>query len=104
MLVHGDEPCADCSVADPQVRGDLSPGVAFSLQFQNLFAVDRTLWATKLLSIRSCIPNPGTHPLPNQVSLKLRDRRHDCKKRLPQRTTGVHILLVADELDAERPN
>jgi hypothetical protein len=57
----------------------------------------------QLLAIRPCIPNPGTHPLPYQISLKLRNRTYDCEERLPQRAAGVDVLLVADELNAERP-
>jgi len=47
---------------DPQILGNLFQGLAL-----------RSHLATELLAVRSRIPNPSTNPLPNQVTLKLRD-------------------------------
>src|ERR1019366_7921932 len=73
-LVRGEEPCADCPIADSEGCGDLSQAVALRFQLKYPFAVYPALRAAKLLAICSRIPNPGTHPLPYQVSLKLRHR------------------------------
>jgi hypothetical protein len=70
---------------------------------QNPVPVHGPHWAAQFLAIRSRIPNPGTHPFPNQVMLKLRDSRHDCEECLPQSAGRVYVLLIGNELDAERP-
>jgi hypothetical protein len=87
--VRGEESGSNRPVTDPQVCGDLSEAVALRLQFQNAFAVYSTLRTAQLLAIRSRIPNPGTHPLPNQIALKLRHGTNDCEKGLPQRRTRI---------------
>jgi len=51
--------------------------LAFGSHLQNAAPVHGPHWASQLLPIRSRIPNPGSHALPYQIALKLRDRRHD---------------------------
>ena len=101
--MRGEEPFADRPVPDSQCCGDLPKAVAFRLQYQNPFTVYPALRATELLAIRSRIPNPGTHPLPYQIALKLRHRLHDCEECLPQRAARVDVLLIGNKLDAQRP-
>jgi hypothetical protein len=57
---------------------------------------------TKLLAIRSHIPNPSSYQFPCKTALRPRDLSYDGKELLPKWAAGVHILLVADELDADR--
>jgi hypothetical protein len=83
-LVRGEEPCPDRPVTDPKSCGDLSQAVTFRLQLQNSLAVHGSLWPTEILPIRSRIPNPCTHSLPNQISLKLCHGGHESEERLPQ--------------------
>src|ERR1700752_564406 len=90
-------------IAYPQLRRDLSQAQALGLQFENLFVAHGAFRAAKLSPARPFIPNPRTHALTDQISLKLSDGRYDCEQHLPQRAAGIDVLLVADELDAERP-
>jgi hypothetical protein len=82
--MRGQEPCADSPIANPQLFSDLSQAESVGLQLQNPVPVHDPHWATELLAILSRIPNPGTHPLPDQVTLQLSDGGHNGKKRLPQ--------------------
>ena len=59
---------------DPQILGNLFQGLALRSHLQNPVPVHSPHWATELLAVRSRTPNPSTNPLPNQVTLKLRDR------------------------------
>jgi hypothetical protein len=101
--VRGEKPVAHCPITDSELCRDLSQAVTLRLQLENPLPVHSTFRTTERLAISLCIANSGADPFANQVTLKLRDRRYDCKKRLPQRTTGVYVLLIADELDAKRP-
>jgi hypothetical protein len=103
QLVRREEPCPYRPIADSQIFGDLLQGLALRSHPQNPVRVHGPLWAAQFLAICPCIPNPGTYPLTDQVALKLSNRRHDGKKRLPQRSTRIHILLVTDKLYAQRP-
>lgn len=49
------------------------------------------------------IPYTCAHALSNQVALKLSDGGHNCEKCLSERTAGIDVFLVANELDTERP-
>lgn len=97
------EPCTDRPIADTQGFGDTLQALALCSHLQNPVPVNSPHWAAKLLTVRPCIPNPSAYPLPYQVTLKLRHRRHDGKERLPERTACIDVLLIADELDAEGP-
>ena len=97
------EPGADRPVTDPKGCGNLTQAVAQCLQLDNPFAIYRTLRATEHLAIRSRLSNPGTHPFPYQITLKLRHRRDDSKKGLTQRATRVDVLLIGNKLDSQRP-
>ena len=51
-------------------------------------------------------PGPGhagAHPLTDQRALELGEARHHTEHQLALRGRGVDVLLVADEVDAERP-
>jgi hypothetical protein len=80
--VRGEETCAYRPITDPKDCGDLSAALALLLQLQNPFANHLTFGTAQLLAIRSRIPNPGTHPLPNQIAIKLRHRTYNCEERL----------------------
>jgi hypothetical protein len=54
-FVRGEEACADCPVADPELRGDLAQAVALRLQLQNPCTVYRTLRTAQLLAIHTDI-------------------------------------------------
>jgi hypothetical protein len=43
----------------------------------------------------------GAHPLDDQVALELGDGTHDDHDGAPQRSAGVDVLAITDELDIE---
>jgi hypothetical protein len=97
------EPCAHRPIANSQILGDLLQGPALRSHLQNPVPVHGPHGAAQLFAIRPRIPNPRTHPLPDQIALKLCDRTNDCEERLPQRAARVDVLLITYELDAELP-
>jgi hypothetical protein len=101
--VRGDEPCPHRPIANPQVFGDLFQALAFCIHSQNQVAVYGSHWGTALLALRSRIPNPGSYPLTNQITLQLSDGRNDGEERLTQRTARIYVFLITDEMNAERP-
>jgi hypothetical protein len=68
------EPFADRPVPDLEGCEDLSEALAPRLQFQNPISVHAALRATELLAVGPCVPNPSTHPFPDQITFKLRYR------------------------------
>jgi hypothetical protein len=82
-------------MANPKNCGELAQAVALRLQFQNPFKVYPALRTAQLLAIRSRISNPG-HSLAHLLS----DRVQAAQR---QRTARVDVLLIGNELDAERP-
>jgi len=47
------------------------------------------------------ISDTGRHPLTDEVPFQLSDRSHNREQSLPKRAGRIHILLIADELNAQ---
>jgi hypothetical protein len=97
------KPEAHGPISDLKFRCDLPEAFTLRPQLPNPLGVHGPDWATELFAIRSCISNPRRHPLPDQLTLKLRHRTYDCEERLPQWGARIDILLLTNELDAQRP-
>jgi len=55
----------------------------------------------ELLSLGPGVAQAGAHPLSDEITLQSRDCGHDGEHRGTQRSGGVDVLLVADELNAQ---
>ena len=86
------EPVTNRSVADPEMRRDLSQALALSRQLQNSVAVYSALRTTKLLAICPCVAKSGIYPFPDQITLQLRHCTNTIVKSACPRALLVSIF------------
>jgi len=94
---------ADCSIANAKLFGNLAKAQPLGLESPNLVDIHDSARAPELRTLGPSIPETCIDAFPNKVALQLShclDNREQC---LTQRAASVDVLLIADELDAERP-
>ena len=91
--------CSSLAQVEPLTY--LRPGKSLGAQRSNTGGINLGARPSELLPFGARIPQASTDPLADQVTLKLRDRRHDREQRLPEWRGDIDILAVRDELNAE---
>jgi hypothetical protein len=93
--------CADRSVADGEICGNLTQAHASGAHIPYAVKVYMLAGPSEMLAIRAGVTDTSIHPLANQVAFKLCDGGNDHEESLPNRGICLDVFLIGDEPNAE---